>query len=170
MNRRNLIKTLGLGLTGAMALPAWANNWTTEALPKGNALNKADAEVLADLVDTLIPKTDTPGAKELGVDNFVKAMADTMLSPEDRQNFYTQLSKVDDFAHEQYAFSFNQLSEGGRVDCLKAMEMAENPEMKKFFQTLKGYTIQGYTSSEWYMTEKAGYQYAPGYGHGCVDA
>ena len=133
MKRRNLLKNLVIGSAAAMALPAWANNWSPDKLPLGTVLSPKSDVLLANIIDTLIPKTDTPGALELGVDKFVKALVDTMLSADEQKSFY------------------------------------EDQELNNFFKTLKNFSIQGYTGSEWYMIEKAGYEYAPGYGYGCVD-
>jgi hypothetical protein len=132
-------------------------------------LSANDDALLADIIDTLIPKTDTPGALELGVDRFVKAMADTMLSDSDRNAFYRQIPEVEAFAKRKYGSSFANLSNNQKTECLGMIEQNENEKLSGFFKTLKNYAIQGYTGSEWYMTEKAGYEYAPGYGFGCVD-
>jgi hypothetical protein len=170
MNRRSLLKNLGVGAVAAVALPAWAHNWSAEKLPATPALKTVDETMLKMLVDTLIPKTETPGALELGVDQFVKAMVNTMHTAEEQKAFYDQLASFDSYAEKKYQYNFDELSAQGKVNCLKELESTEDEKMRSFYGLLKRYTVQGYTGSEWYMTEKAGYAYAPGYGHGCVDA
>jgi ABC-type transporter MlaC component len=170
MNRRSLLKNLGLGAAATVALPAWAVSWTEKSLPASPPLKKADEAMLRQIIHVIIPKTDTPGALELGVENFVKAMINTMHTEEEKKFFYNQLAGFDTYVEKKYQYNFDELSPKGRAECLKELADAEGTEVQKFFNIIKTYTIQGYTGSEWYMTEKAGYQYAPGYGHGCVDA
>lgn len=170
MNRRRLIKNLGLGAAAAVALPSWAKNWTTDSLPATPALKKAEEDMLKLLIDTLIPKTNTPGALEMGVDKYVKAMISTMHTDEDQKEFYNQLGGFNNYVEKEYQFGFSELSSDGRAKCLSSLETEEDEKLRNFYGLIKNYTVQGYTGSEWYMTEKAGYQYAPGYGHGCVDA
>ncbi len=169
MNRRNLIKNLGLGAASLVAVPAWAQGWSAQTLPSTLPLKATDEAILGGLTDALIPKTDTPGALELGVDKFVKAMIETQHTGADQQAFYSQLSKVDDLALQKFSKKFADLSAQQKRELLGTLSASEEMKWKRFFGLLKQYTVQGYTGSEWYMTEKAGYEYAPGYGHGCVD-
>ncbi|WP_341226665.1 gluconate 2-dehydrogenase subunit 3 family protein [uncultured Arcticibacterium sp.] len=169
MKRRDLLKNLTLGTAAMVAIPAWAKNWSANDLPTGKILAPSDEALFIDIIDTLIPKTDTPGAIEVGVDKFVKAMIDTMHTEDDQRVFYAQIPVVDAFAKRKQGSAFSSLSTNEKVECLGMIEKNEDATLQKFFKTLKNYSIQGYTGSEWYMTEKAGYEYAPGYGHGCVD-
>ncbi len=167
MNRRNLLKSLGLGAISTVAFPAWANGWTTSSIPE-TPIADTD-EMLSQLIDIIIPKTDTPGALELGVDKFVKAMIQTMHTEEDQKAFYEHLNMTNVHIKKLKGYDLNTLSENGQKEALIGLSESEDAEWKGFFQTLKRYTVQGYTGSEWYMTTINGYEMAPGYGHGCVD-
>lgn len=169
MKRRDLLKNLTLGTAAMVAIPVWAKNWSANDLPMGKVLAPADEALLTDIIDTLIPKTDTPGAIELGIEKYVKAMVDTMHTAEEQKVFYAGIPSVDAFAKRKYGSAFSSLSANQKVECLGMIEVNEDAKLQKFFKTLKNYSIQGYTGSEWYMTEKAGYEYAPGYGFACVD-
>jgi hypothetical protein len=62
---------------GAMAsLPSWASGWNKSAVnPAGRLLSADQSKNLGNaIVETIIPKTDTPGAGELGVGDFVQKM------------------------------------------------------------------------------------------------
>lgn len=158
-----------MGAAAMVAVPAWASNWTASTLPETQALSLADDAMLTDLVDILIPKTDTPGAVELGVVKFVQAMIETQHSEEDQKMFYDQLGKFDAFSSEKYNRNFSQLTAAEKGLLLGWTSVHKDENWKSFYNLLKRYTVQGYTGSEWYMTEIADYEYAPGYGHGCVD-
>jgi hypothetical protein len=170
VNRRSLIKNLTLGAAATIALPAWAEKWSVRDLPSGQILTSDDEVLLIDIIDTLIPKTDTPGAIEVGVDKYVKAMIATMHTKEEQATFYKGLPLVNAFAKSRYDSAFTNLNPTSKVACLGMIEENEEEKINSFFKTLKNYSVRGYTGSEWYMTEKAGYEYAPGYGYGCVDA
>lgn len=168
MKRRDLLKNLVLGSTAVMALPAWANGWSTESLPAVKALPLKDEQLLHQMVQALIPKTDTPGAGDLGADKFVRAILEAQHDEAFQQKFYAQLSKVDDFSMKKYDRTFENLSNNEKTECLGYIQNNEDSNWKQFFGIFKRYTIQGYMGSEYVMVNLEGYTMAPGYFHGCV--
>lgn len=168
MNRRDLLKQLGAGAAVSLVFPAWAEGWSQSRLPQTAFLPLDDETILSDLTDVLIPETDTPGARKLGISTFVKAMAEAMLPEPDQKKFYRSLAAVNNYSEVKKRKPFTQLSFTEKTDLLQQISTEETQEWKDFFRLLKQYTVQGYTGSEWYMTEVAGYQYAPGFGHGCA--
>jgi len=46
----------------------------------------------------------------------------------------------------------------------------DSTDLKYFFKTVKGLTIQSYTASEFFMTKVQVYELIPGRYHGCVPA
>ncbi len=164
MKRRALLKNLGMGL-GAISLPQWANAWQLNTLPKTVILEEKSSEMLKLLVDTLIPASDIPGAAELGVDAFVNLMVNDMATKTDKDDFFIKLNEVDTYARQELLLPFDQLSTNGRETILN--RMAEDADWKGFFGLLKRYTIQGYMSSEYIMTNINHYEMAPGFYHGC---
>ena len=75
MERRVVLKHLATIAGGLVALPAWANGWTkASVLPGHTYLSVTESELLATLVDTISPTTDTPGARALDVHLFVEKM------------------------------------------------------------------------------------------------
>nr|WP_290937677.1 hypothetical protein [Haliscomenobacter sp.] len=67
MKRRAAMKSLGVALGGLVALPAWANSWTPDSVGNSTLLALNDEILLAEIVETFIPETNTPGAKSLKV-------------------------------------------------------------------------------------------------------
>jgi len=111
-------------------------------------LNLDDEQLLSELVETIIPKTDSPGAKELNLHLFVMKMLDDCTSPEDQKKFLEGLKAAEKVkgksAEEQLAY-------------LKALS---NEDV--FFNILKRRTIQGYKNSEYVMKNKLIYELVPG--------
>jgi Gluconate 2-dehydrogenase subunit 3 len=155
MKRRTLLKNIATGLGSLAVLPAWATTgWTTETLPKTSSFSFIENQTLEQLVELIIPKTDTPGAAELGVHNFVAAMVNDCVSAETKKNFFDVLS------------TFGSLSAEQR---LQKLTEPQTKAEKDFFHTLKRFTIQGYMTSEYVMTNLQHFEFAPGRYAGCVD-
>jgi hypothetical protein len=173
MNRRKALKNVALTFGTALSLPAWANAWTPESLPATTNFKPAESELLNQLVEALIPKTDTPGAAapgagEMGIEKFVMAMINDCTPDDQRSVFMTQLGLVDAFAKDKYGKAFTDLPASEKTACIGMIGADESAEWKSFFGTLKRYTVQGYQTSE-YVMYKNGFQFAPGFYNGCVD-
>ena len=87
MERRNALKSMAMLIGGAVALPEWANAWSANSITAKNWLRPNLASVLSEAVETIIPKTSTPGAKDLGLDTFVQKMVADCYSKEVQSAF-----------------------------------------------------------------------------------
>ena len=89
-------------------------------------LTGAQPDLLAALVDQIIPETDTPGAAEAGVPQFVDTMLSDWYAPDERDEFLAALDAVDTRA----SGSFLDLDDDARavlVATLDAEAYAEQP-------------------------------------------
>lgn len=168
MNRRQVIQNLTLGVGGLLALPSWANAWNASTFPKSTAFSAAEESLLAEIVDTIIPKTDTSGAKELGVQKFVQRMIADCFNKNDQDTFKSGLQKTDKLASEKYGKGFEACSSTEKLELLKAIQNSEDKDLKSYFGLVKRLTIQGYMNSEYVMTNITKFEFAPGRFHGCV--
>lgn len=79
MKRREVFSNLGLSVLGLSTLPSWANAWTGSKLQNDSLGLSADqASLLEDLAETIIPETDTPGAKTLEIAKFIMPLQNRM--------------------------------------------------------------------------------------------
>lgn len=92
MNRRQLLKNLGLGAGILVVGPSTLSllqSCVNE--PKQNFepvfLSASNAFVLREVLDVIIPKTDTPGASDLNIAEFIDSYMDQVAS-EDRQKSF----------------------------------------------------------------------------------
>lgn len=154
---------------GLVSLPGWANSWNATNLPAGPTLlaPKADA-LLAELVEAIIPATDTPGAKALGVHTFIQKIVVDCMEPSVQEGLTKGLSAVDGVAQKTYSKSFTSLDAGQRTELLKTMSQSAEADQKGFVSMVKGLTIRGYMTSEYVMNNITKYQMIPGFYHGCV--
>ncbi len=165
MNRRNLLKVLGLSAVGVATVPLWIDAWTADDLPADTSeLNEDQKLVLTALVDTYIPTGEIPGAKELEVDRFILAMVNGCFQEETQKEFLAGFDELEKTTNEKYGNSFAALSTEQRVACLNNLESTEkNPERTiNFIPFIKDLTITGYMSSQYIMENHLGYEFIPG--------
>ena len=168
MQRRVALKNMAAAV-GLMSLPAWASNWNKSTVAAGTptALSPSQEALLAEIVETIIPATDTPGAKELGIHQFVQKMVADCFEKKVQEGFASGLDLVEETAKKNGGSSFVALDKAGRIQLLQGLEAGGDPG-KEFYALVKGLTIRGYMSSEYVMTNLTGYEMMPGRYHGCV--
>lgn len=168
MKRRIVVKNIALTIGASIVLPAWANAWNQNSL-RDNHLNISSQEnLLAEIVETIIPKTNTPGAKELNVQQFIPKMVMDCYDKKAQAIYKNGFELVDKNAKNTFSKSFMECDGKQRLETLNKMSKSENEDEKSFIQLVKGLTIKGYLSSEYVMTNLRIYEYAPARYHGCV--
>lgn len=127
-------------------------------------------QLLAELAETIIPATNTPGAKELSLHQFALRMVDDCSGPDDQRAFEKGLTAFDDFSRKQFNQPFAQLPAKERTSLLQQIEdNREVPEaVSAFYKKVKGLAIQGYLGSKHYLTQVQVYELVPGRYRGCV--
>ncbi len=167
--RRIALKQIALAIGGLVALPAWANGWTpATAQPLQPFLSAEQTALLADITETIIPASDTPGAKALDVPAFVQKMLEDCYEKPVQETVKTGLATVETLANARFGKPFAQGDATQRQAVLTAM--ATEPAQKDFIALIKNLTIQGYTTSEYVLTKHLHYVMAPGHYYGCVPA
>ena len=158
---------MALAAGGLISLPGWATGWTKAAVQSAQSLLTADqTNLLAELVETIIPTTDTPGAKSLGVHQFVQKMISDCYEPAAQTTLTNGLNIADEMAQQTYNKPFASCEATQRMDLLT--RLATGDATKSFYSMVKGLTIRGYMTSEYVMTNLTHYEMAPGRYLGCV--
>ena len=160
MNRRAIIKNFGTGFVGLAALPTWANNWKKEDFSDTFSENTS---IIAQLVDSIIPETSTPGAKSIGANLFVERMLKDCFPATTETNFNTTINNLKSASNSSFGKPIESLNSSQIISLLK------NSEDKSSISLLKSLTVRAYTNSEYYLTKHKNYQMAPAFFHGCVD-
>jgi hypothetical protein len=164
MNRRIAIKNMLLVITGAAIIPRQLRSATAASIGLTNLLVTAsDEHLLAEVVDTLIPTTDTLGAKDLKVHLFVLLMLNDCHDKKDQTLFLEGLRQIDAFAIAQTGKSFTACSAAERVNLLTRMKSKEAtpPAVWAFNRLMRSRTIEGYNVSEYVMTQVRPHQMIP---------
>jgi hypothetical protein len=160
MNRRSIIKNIGAGFVGLTALPTWANNWKKGDFPSTFSENTS---TIAQLVDTIIPETSSPGAKLIGANLYVERMIKDCFPTTTQTNFNTAINNIKSASNTNFGKPIESLNATQIISLLK------NSEDKASISLLKNLTVRAYTNSEYYLTKHKNYQMAPAFFHGCVD-
>ena len=172
MKRRTALRSLALVVGGTISLPAWAREWNAQTVTnRSNWFVSPDLEILlAEIVETIIPATDTPGAKAVGVHQFILKMLYDCYDKKEQTRFLNGLTELDKMVKASYGHSFVACTPAQRLEILKTREEATKilpPEKDPFFPFLKNLTIQGYLNSEYVMREVYKYELAPARYNGC---
>jgi hypothetical protein len=168
MQRRSAIKNLGTAFAGLVTLPAWALGWTPESIGRCDTLPLTEENLLAEIVETIIPETNTPGAKSLKVHQFAMRMINDCYGEPAKASLKQGILQVNQRAEQVYAKPFLACDALQRTDILTQMSHSEDPASKQFFEMVKNLTIRGYMNSEYVLINLTDYKMAPGYYHGCV--
>ncbi|WP_420146848.1 gluconate 2-dehydrogenase subunit 3 family protein [Spirosoma sp.] len=201
MNRRDALMRVAALAGATIALPALAD--TLEASATRRALTgkpvffTADQDAtVAELADTIIPTTSTPGAKAAKVNEIIDVIVKDCYKPDDQQRFLEGLAQTNKLSQDAYNKPFVQLDPTQRIEIVKKLEAddkqlkaqmapaksaakVENsqadlqmPEAKKrytpFYTMLKDLTLTGYFTSEIGATQALEYVAVPGRYDGCV--
>jgi hypothetical protein len=169
MQRRVALKNLALVAGSLISLPSWANGWSKNSVESPHPyLTTSQDELLAEVVETIIPATNTPGAKELGVHTFLQKMVADCFEKSAKDTLAKGLDTVEATAKQRFTKSFAACDATQRTEILQAMERSTDAGQKGFFGLVKGLTIRGYMSSEYVMTNITKFEFVPGRYHGCV--
>lgn len=154
---------------GLISLPAWTNGWTADTVRSSTQLlSRSQDGLLADLVETIIPATDTPGAKALNVHQFVQKMVADCYPIAAQGSLRNGLDSLDVLAKTAYGKSFAEGDAAQRTALLTQLSQSTDTGQKEFYSLVKGLTIRGYMSSEYVLTNLTNYQFIPGHYYGCV--
>ena len=182
MTRRHLLRALPALTGGAALAPA-----TLTALLQGCAredrrtwqpayLSAEEADFLTAYVDTLLPRTDTPGGLDVGVDVFIdKVLALTTADPAAPSPLRDGIRDFDADATTAYGRRLAELDEAERGELFAAAEersarynpqvwgttVGEEPPID-FYRSLKSMVLWGYLSSEEIGLNVLNYDPVPG--------
>ena len=126
LDRRAALRRLSAVLGGVATAPLMSGLLAGCKTPGGSelaayqfqTLTGAQPDLLAALVDQIIPATDTPGAAEVGVPQFVDTMLTSWYAPEDRDAFLAGLDAVD----RRASGSFVDLDDAGRAQLVATLD------------------------------------------------
>ncbi|HVW16038.1 MAG TPA: gluconate 2-dehydrogenase subunit 3 family protein [Mucilaginibacter sp.] len=164
MNRRTSLKNLALVIGSAALLPRCTEHNPVAHFTHFDVTNDQES-LVADIAEAIIPKTSTPGAKDLNLDKFVWLMLDDCTKKDDQKAFFKGMDEFNDLTKKTYSKSFADLDKKQQEDLLNTFEKKDNgysKELNGFFGKVKGLIVFGYTESKYFMTKEIVYELVPG--------
>ena len=168
MERRVALKSMALAMGAMAGLPAWASGWSKSAVGTGALLTADQSKILAGMVEAIIPKTDTPGAGELGVGAFVQKMVKDCYDAKAQESLAKGVSNLDEQSIQRFGKSYADAGKEQQLQLLQDIDKGSDASQKAFLGMVKNLTIQGYMSSEYVMTNITHYEMIPARYFGCV--
>ncbi|MGO3217298.1 MAG: gluconate 2-dehydrogenase subunit 3 family protein [Halomonas sp.] len=121
MNRRELLKmialTTGTAMIGGKSLFAFS-----DAGQAGQPFSGQDVERLDELAETILPRTDTPGAKDAKVGEFMAVFVRDCYTPAQKEVFYFGLSQLEARSRAAYERDFMALSSQQRLELISELD------------------------------------------------
>lgn len=120
-----------------------------------------EAAFVAALVDTILPRTDTPGALDVKVDVFLDRVFAKTYDDEGQQMVRTEMARFNENCKKAHGKVFARLDAAGRADALSSAEASDGKfagtvwgtavgpqEPVGFYRTMKAMALWAYASSE----------------------
>ncbi len=179
MNRREALKnsTLIAGYTflvgaGISSVSSCKVDNTPSWVPE--YLTQEQSDLVAEIAERIIPKTDTPGAKDAMVHRFIDANVRDNFTPEQQAMFAEALKIFDVKSQESHQKNFVNITDDQKDEILNSLHKESiayaesNPGEPHVFPVMKDMTAFGYFTSEVGATQFLKFDPIPGELIGCV--
>lgn len=181
MNRREAVKAVSMIMGGTLVgANVFLSGCQINRDVRVNELfMESDVAFLDEIGDTIIPTTDTPGAKATKIGGFMAMMVLDCYEPKDQKAFVDGLITLRKDFEVKYGSNFDEAPSEERTAFLNELnqEMLEYQRLNEdneeapdhYFKMLKELTLLGFFSSEIGCTQVRRYVETPGRYDGCMD-
>lgn len=165
MERRDLLRAFGaataLTLLPHRTLEAWTR--VTSGVRRTNGLSEPHLALVRAIADTIIPRTDSPSATDVGVHEFVDVIVTEQASDAERTKALAGLDAIEAKAVSAHGGSFTTLAEPARGALIDEIEKGpRDQEPSRTYWQLKGLIVHGYFTSEPVMKNVLKHNVMPG--------
>ncbi len=171
IDRREALRRAALMLGGALSASTMAGvlaGCEARRVPdvawSPRAFTPEQLELVATIAEHILPETDTPGARAVGVHRFIDALLAETYPTDARREFLGGLAEIDARSRAGSGRPFLQASTGEQRSLLERLDHDAQP----FFRDLKELTLLGYYTSEIGATRELHHAPLPGRFEGCV--
>lgn len=169
---RRMMWLMGGAIVGAEFILNGTRAQGKEAVPEFSA---AELALMDEMAETIIPTTDTPGAKAAKVGPFMAMMVNECYDERHHTIFRAGLNQIDEAAQKRFGKTFVASSPIERTALVNALDAEERSRPKRkdnepasFFTMARQLTVLGYFTSEIGCTQALRYVEVPGAYHGNV--
>ena len=179
MNRRIALERVALILGGTViggSIFLQGCKTSDKENPSVSLLGKDQIAFLDEVAETIMPTTNTPGAKAAMVGSFMNIMVTDCYEEKDQKIFMDGLGKLDEASKKMNGKSFMDSSATERTTLLKDLNKQlkaydtakKDTDPAHYFGLIKQLTLLGYFTSEIGATQALRYVAIPGKYEGCV--
>ena len=152
--------------------------------PAPRTLNAHQNAIVIAMSEMILPRTDTPGATDVGVSQFVDLMLTEWYDDQERSRFLAGLAEVDAHANAMFSHDFVGCSPTQQADILSWLgeKMQEQTDSRQeramydispeppedFYLMLRRMTLTAYYTSEAGATDALHFEIIPGRYDGCA--
>ena len=168
MKRRKAIQNLAL-MAGGIALLPGCSLEEKEPVFDQLALEPGDYRLISQVSEAILPQGETPIETMEPTADFVLTMVNDVYSIKESTRFVRGLGLFKQLIKDEYQKTFTELNTQQHI--LLFTEITHSPiypkSLKYFLSTTRQLTIRHYTSSQFFMSEKLDFEFAPGRYLGC---
>lgn len=156
LSRRSMLKLGAVGLIGAavgVGSTALITRLATGTPRKYRFFSDAEAGLLNDICDQLIPRDDQPGAAEAGAVNYIDRQLGGRFAAR-RETYRRGLESFDRTCAHVYQHPFHELPAAAKIDALRSIEAGHapaelwgDPSPQAFFNLVLAHTMQSFYGS-----------------------
>ena len=185
INRRELLKRVAYLMGGAISAPAVLGVLQGCSAKKPSAqwtpafFTAAQAALVSEVAEIMIPRTDTPGAKDVGVPAFIDTMLKETYSKTDQDRYVQGLQQFEQKANDVHGRPFIELKAEQQQELVREVhdaalkaarenELVDRRENRPFMLMTKELTMLGFFTSEVGATQILQYTAVPGPFRGCI--
>jgi len=168
MQRRDLLKMIAAATGMAMiGLPTAAFGYGQVPLQApGNIFSAEDVEKLDEIAETILPRTNTPGAKDAAAGLFIAQYVTDCYTPEEQATFRAGLADIDTRAGGRF-IALKPEARAALLQTLdteaKARAAGSGSKEAHYFTMMKQLTLFSFFSSKVGATQVLRYVAVPGY-------
>lgn len=166
MKRRSLLKQLAVAAAASVILPSWVTDLKKASIALKNLNISADEqELVADIADVILPKTDSPGARAVDAHLYTLMMVNDCQGKTEQEKYLKGMRSFEKEIKALTGKSFKNSNAQTRLEILEKLEKnlkASSVETKVFYELTRGYILQGYLTSQHFLTKVKKYELVPG--------
>jgi hypothetical protein len=178
MKRREILKYTAFFTGAAVSAPLFSTILSGCKSDVGGTLaeehlhffNADSFELLKSLVDTILPKTDSPSASDVGVHTMIDSMVGTVYGNNDRKEYKSGFEALTKALNKEGEKSFVRLSDDQKIEVLNRIESSNGLDDigRTAYLNLKQQTIAYYLATEQIGKEFLNYLPIPGSYEPCI--
>lgn len=179
MDRREAVRKLTLVMGGVLSVPTLSvllKSCDSNSFNLGSGIDftAQEKEMIASMAEIIIPRTDTPGAIDTKVPEFVVMMMQDTYPLETQDAFHNGLAAFDSYCKKNLGKDFLALDSTDKTEAVRQLDELvlgkeeSKPQDLEFYRIFKELTLFGFFTSESGSTETLTYLQIPGDYVGCT--